>query len=90
MEIQESNFADSVSRRTTSTQADVEVNAAALAAVVMTSAVDVEVAREAEARTDLSSMRIPSRLSEADSPAKAATKVNFKSLDCSHAFRCDE
>jgi len=31
-----------------------------------------------------------SQLSEAESPARAAPKVNFKSLDCSHAFRCDE
>jgi hypothetical protein len=49
---------------------------------------DVVVAKEKLFSMPLTKMTSP--LSEAESLAGAAPKVNFKSLDCSHAFRCDE
>lgn len=55
--------------------------------------VAVEVLVEAERVASPSSMPETRKTSppyEAEAPAHAETKVNFKSLDYSHAFRCDE
>ena len=84
------NFLDSVALATKTSEANtVNVDQGSPVAVAT---LDVEVIAEVAevARIGRSSTKSPSQLCEAELPAKAATKVNFKSLDCSHAFRCDE
>lgn len=83
---------DSDSKTTTTRETTVNVDPRVVAvtvAVAETLAVeDVVVVKEKLFSMPLT--RMTSQLSEAESPAGAAPKVNFKSLDCSHAFRCDE
>lgn len=62
------------------TVADVAVNVAELAAAEAAEATNLSLMQE---------MRMPSPLSEAEAPATAATRVNFKSLDYSRTIRCD-
>ena len=83
---------DSASTTTTTRGTSVNVDpnvVAAMIAEILVVAVDVVEEKERDPFSMLPTMTI-SQLSEADSPARAASKVNFKSLDCSHAFRCDE